>query len=74
MKFDIYKDNVAKAKSIGAKIRVVTEITSDNIHYCKELAEIIDELRHLDRLKGSIVISESEFMFATTGKEKQLLG
>lgn len=73
MKFDIYKDNVAKAKSIGAKIRVVTEITSDNIHYCKELAEIIDELRHLDRLKGSIVISESEFMFTTTGKEKQLL-
>jgi signal transduction histidine kinase len=73
MKFDVYKNNIIKAKSIGAKIRLATEITKDNINHCKELTEIVDEVRHLDGLKGSIVVSESEFISTTTWKESQLL-
>ncbi|MGN6558951.1 MAG: hypothetical protein ACTHJ2_00335, partial [Candidatus Nitrosocosmicus sp.] len=48
LKYDIYKDNYAAAKKRGVKIRFVTEITKDNIHYCKELKEFVSELRHLD--------------------------
>jgi len=73
MKFDIYKGNYIKARKRGAKIRCITEITPDNIQYCKELMKIVDELRHLEGLKGSIVVSESEFISTTTWREKQLL-
>jgi len=37
MKSDIYKSNYVKAKKRGAKIRFITEITKDNIPYCKKL-------------------------------------
>ncbi len=73
IKYDFYKDNYIKARSRGAKIRFVTEITKDNIHYCKELRTIVDELRHLDNLKGSISVNDSEFLGSTTWRETQLL-
>jgi two-component system, OmpR family, sensor histidine kinase VicK len=73
MKYDFYKDNYIKARSRGAKIRFVTEITKDNIHYCKELRTIVDELRHLDNLKGSISVNDYEFLGSTTWRETQLL-
>ncbi len=38
--YDMYKDNYVKARSRGAKIRFITEITKHNIHYCKELIKI----------------------------------
>jgi two-component system, OmpR family, sensor histidine kinase VicK len=50
------------AKSRGVKLRYVTEITSDNISDCKELLTIVDELRHLDGIKGNFMISESEYL------------
>jgi two-component system, OmpR family, sensor histidine kinase VicK len=34
------------------KLRYLTEITHDNIAACKELMTIVDELRHLDGIKG----------------------
>jgi hypothetical protein len=37
VKCDVYKDNYIKARSRGAYIRFITEITKDNINYCKEL-------------------------------------
>jgi two-component system, OmpR family, sensor histidine kinase VicK len=50
MEFDIYRDNYKAVKRRGARIRLITEITRDNIHYCKELMKIVDELKHLDGL------------------------
>src|ERR687890_2371907 len=50
------------AKSRGIRLRYLTEITKDNIAYCKELAIIVDELRHLDGIKGSFMISEIEYL------------
>ena len=73
IKYDVYKDNYIKARSRGTKIRFVTEITKENIHYCKELRKIVDEFRHLDGLIGSISVSDSEFLGSTTWREKQLL-
>ena len=73
MKSDIYKSNYVKAKNRGAKIRFITEITKDNIQYCKELGEIVSELRHLDGVKGSACVNDSEFLGMTTWRERQLL-
>jgi len=70
---DIYKINYIKARNRGVKIRFITEITKNNIHFCKELRKIVGELRHLNDLKGSISVSEIEFIGTTTWREKQLL-
>jgi hypothetical protein len=55
----------------GGKIRAFTEITRDNIHYCKELirGQLVDELRHLEGMKGGIAVSESEYMATTVLQE-----
>ena len=71
--YGIYKDNYVKARSRGAKIRFITEITKDNINYCKELKKIVDEFRHLEGLKGSISVSEMEYIGSSTWREGQLL-
>jgi two-component system, OmpR family, sensor histidine kinase VicK len=41
----------------GVKIRFITEITKDNIQYCKELMKIA-EVRHLDEVKGNFGIGD----------------
>ena len=69
----IYKDNYIEAKRRGAKIRFITEITKDNISYCKELMAIVDEFRHLEGFTGGMAISESEYMTTTVLREGQLL-
>jgi signal transduction histidine kinase len=73
LKNGLYNDNYVKARNRGAKIRFITEITKGNVHYCKELRKIVDEIRHLDVLKGSICVTESEFLGSTAWREKQLL-
>ena len=57
----------------GGKIRCITEITKDNIQYCKDLLNIVSELRHLDGLKGGIAMNESEYMATTILQEEQPL-
>ncbi len=73
IKSDIYKSNYIKAKNRGAKIRFITEITKDNIQYCKKLGEIVSELRHLDGVKGSVCVNDSEFLGMSTWSETKLL-
>ncbi|MDQ6666770.1 MAG: HAMP domain-containing histidine kinase [Thermoproteota archaeon] len=50
------------AKSRGVHLRYLTEITKDNIVYCKELLKLVDELRHLDGIKGNFMVSETEYV------------
>ena len=50
------------ARSRGARLRCLTEITIDNISYCKMLIKIVDELRHLDGMKRNFMISEREYL------------
>jgi two-component system, OmpR family, sensor histidine kinase VicK len=58
------------AKSRGVKLMYVTEITKDNVYYCKQLMEIASELRHLDGIKGNFYISETEYLAPATLHEK----
>ena len=73
MEFDVYRNNYIEVIKRGGKIRFITEITKENLHYCKELRKIVTEMRHLEGLVGGIAVSESEYMSTTTLREKQLL-
>jgi two-component system, OmpR family, sensor histidine kinase VicK len=50
------------AKNRGVRLRYLTEITTENISFCKELLSIVSELKHLDGIKGNFMISESEYL------------
>ena len=57
------------AKKRGVKLHYVTEITKDNISYCKQLMDMVDELRHLDGIKGNFYVSESGYLAPATAHE-----
>lgn len=73
IEFDVYKNNYVDVLKRGGKIRFITEITKENLHYCLELRKIVTEIRHLEGLVGGIAVSESEYMSTTTLREKELL-
>ena len=58
------------AKNRGVKLLYITEITRDNLSYCKQLITIVDELRHLDGIKGNFYISETGYLAPATFHEK----
>jgi signal transduction histidine kinase len=58
------------AKSRGVRLRYVTEITKGNILYCKELMKIVNELRHIEGIKGNFYISETEYLAPSATHEK----
>jgi two-component system, OmpR family, sensor histidine kinase VicK len=52
-----YFEMIKQLQIRGIRQRFVTEITNDNVRYCKELAKYI-ELRHLDGVKGNFGITD----------------
>jgi len=70
---DAYRNGYMNIRKRGGKIRAFTEITKDNIQYCKELIKIVDELRHLDGIKGGIAVNETEYMATTVLQEAKPL-
>jgi two-component system, OmpR family, sensor histidine kinase VicK len=50
------------AKKRGVKLRYLTEISKENASFCKELIPLVDEMRHLDGIKGNFMLSESEYL------------
>lgn len=56
-----YRNGLVSARERGVKIRIVTEITNDNLGYCKEIMSIAD-LRHLQEVKGNFAVSEHGYM------------
>lgn len=70
---DEYRNGYIDIRRRGAKIRAFTEITKDNVQYCKELMKLVDELRHLDGVRGGVAVSESEYMATTVLQEAKPL-
>jgi two-component system sensor histidine kinase VicK len=52
-------DKCLELRNRGVKLRTITEITPNNITYCKRMVERM-ELRHLDGIKGSFSISDKK--------------
>jgi hypothetical protein len=48
-------------KNRSVKIRIITEITKDNIKYCRQLMRI-GEIRHLDDVKGNLELEIKEYI------------
>jgi len=64
------KEAFLGAKKRGVKMLYVTEITKDNLSYCKQLLTMVDELRHLDGIKGNFYISETGYLAPASYHEK----
>ncbi|MGB6527844.1 MAG: ATP-binding protein [Candidatus Nitrosopolaris sp.] len=67
------KKSFVDAKSRGVKLRYLTEIIDANISYCKEMMSIVEEVRHLDGIKGNFMISEIEYLAPATSHEETKL-
>jgi two-component system, OmpR family, sensor histidine kinase VicK len=61
-KIEPIRKMIVDARDRGVKLRYVTEITKDNLHYWKELMKIIDELRHLEGVKGNFATNGTEYI------------
>jgi two-component system, OmpR family, sensor histidine kinase VicK len=68
-----YRNGYIEIRKRGGKIRCFTEITKDNVHHCKELMKLVDELKHLDGVRGGMAVSESEYMATTVLQEAKPL-
>ena len=66
----LLKEAFLDAKRRGVKLFYITEITRDNLSYCKQLITMVDELRHLDGIKGNFYISETGYLAPATFHEK----
>jgi len=64
------RDAFIDARRRHITIRYITEITKDNLHYCKEMISLVDELRHLNGIKGNFYVSEQEYVAPSTLHEK----
>ena len=59
------------ARGRGVSFRYLTEITPNNLSYCKELSKLT-ELRHLDGIKGNFSIYDNRvYLASATLKEAQ---
>ena len=59
------KDGYKDFKMRGVIIRFITEITSENLQYVKELMNYA-EVRHMDTVKGNMAVSETEYVATAT--------
>ena len=59
-------------KNRGIKLRYITDITKENIFYCKQLIQFAEEIRHLDGIKANFSISETEYIASSTTLQETL--
>ena len=59
------------AKRRGVKLRYITEIKTENVSFCKELlTSVVNDLHHLDGIKGNFYVSEKEYIAPAALHEK----
>jgi nitrogen-specific signal transduction histidine kinase len=62
-----YRDLLLNLKKRGIKLRYITDVTKDNVKYCKELMmKFAYETRHLDGIKANFSVSETEYLASAT--------
>jgi len=68
---DEIRKAMQKAKTKGTRIRLITEITKENLNSCKEILKFV-EVRHLDKVIGNFVISDKEYFGQSLGSNYQI--
>jgi two-component system, OmpR family, sensor histidine kinase VicK len=71
IEIETIKEAFLDAKNRNVRLRYLTEITKDNLSYCKELMTIVDELRHLEGIKGNFMLSETQYLSPVVFFEKE---
>ena len=67
--FEAIKKAMSEEKATSAtRLRFITEITKDNLSYCKELLKTV-ELRHMVEVKGNFGVSETQYAANSTIRE-----
>jgi signal transduction histidine kinase len=55
------KNGYIDFKRRGIKVRFITDISKENLSYCKELMQYV-ELRHMSKIKGNMAVSDTEYV------------
>lgn len=69
---DVFNKDMFDLKKRNVKCRFITEVTKENVDFCKELLKIA-EVRHLPGLKGNFAVNEKEYIASATMKNLELL-
>jgi two-component system, OmpR family, sensor histidine kinase VicK len=72
MSIESMKKRLIVAHTRGVKIRFVTEITIENLQYCKQMMEL-GEMRHLEGVQGNFGVSETEYLASATLDREKLV-
>jgi len=62
---EFYLKAIEEAMARGVIFRILTQIISNNLPFCKEILRAGIELRHLDRVKGNFAVFDNEVYLAT---------
>ncbi len=68
---DEIRKALQKAKTRGTRIRLITEITKENLNLCKDIMKFV-EVRHLDKVIGNFVLSDKEYFGQSLGSNYQI--
>jgi two-component system sensor histidine kinase VicK len=66
-----YKELLFDLKNRGTKLRFITDITRENMHYCKQVMKFAGEVRHIDGIKANFFVSETEYVATAARQEAQ---
>ena len=66
------KELLINLRKRGVRIRQITEITKDNLIYCKQVMEIL-ELRHLEHVRVGMEVNHDEFMVTGNPEDTQTI-
>jgi signal transduction histidine kinase len=70
--FNPFMQTITQLNKRGVKQRYITQITEGNVRYCKELAKYV-ELRHLDRVQGTLGIIDGKIYGAIANTKENYL-
>jgi two-component system, OmpR family, sensor histidine kinase VicK len=70
--FEPIRKAIIASKNKGIRQRYIIEITKENIKYCKELMQLVDDLRHSDQIEANFGLNEIEYLGAVSLQEERL--
>ena len=71
IKIEALKNAYIEFVKKGGHIRFITDITKENLNYCKELMKFV-ELRHIEGIMGIVRINEEEYQSNLAVQESKL--
>jgi hypothetical protein len=71
--YEQYKEAIVDANKRGVTVKVITEVTKENIEDCKAILSFA-QLYHVDGMKGNFGVTESEYFGVVSLGEKHAIG